>query len=790
MLTGTFTVGGSSPDFPTVAAATSSLMSLGICGPVTFLVRDGTYPGINIGIVTGSSALNTITFRSASGNRDNVILLASNINGTDYITVRDVTLQGSSSGAIKCLTISGGAEHNHFLNDKLTNYKMSAIGSSADNYMIIDSCLFTCGAEIGGASSTNRQQYLKIRYNEFINPDFGLWLSNIDSVDIIGNTMNNSLYAGNPAIYIQSSVGKCRIHKNRVFGQFPDGIVINNVDAASGSETEIWNNVLSSTRDYFDAIAIGSSEYINVYHNSVMLQGSSANGISFAGTVNYRSYNNAVQNLSNSWTYFLNNPTVPPTVYSSDYNVFFSYTSYPFYYGGTNYASLPAFSAVSGSDTHSLFIDPQFTSFTDLFPMEVALFGAGSPQGVLTDINNNPRSLTAPAIGAYEAFAAPSVSLGVDSLYCTSAFLNAATPGASYNWSTGASTPNITVSASGTYWVTASNAFGTDSDTVNITIASPPVATLTADEDSVCITGCASLNVTATGGTGPYTYSWTPASEVSDPSISNPEVCTSYLNYQAVVTDINGCSDSTWYYLEPPAPIGISTNGDQLICLGTSVQLIAYGSEPGYSYEWTPASSLTNPLDSSTYASPTTVTFYTVTATDSYGCSASVQVVVEVMPPSSNSISQSGGYLISNVSAISYQWYLNGNPVPGANDQTYLFTSNGSYTVEITEWTGCITMSPPYVITSVGIESLSAQAGMQVMPNPASDKFFCYITISKMDNAAIELTDLTGKILLSQHLCEGENKLLFDVSKLATGMYLVNERVDGIVIASQKLVVE
>ena len=70
----------------------------------------------------------------------------------------------------------------------------------------------------------------------------------------------------------------------------------------------------------------------------------------------------------------------------------------------------------------------------------------------------------------------PSVALGSDTTLCPGeqVVLNAAGPGLSYLWSTGAVTPSITVTSAGTYDVTVTNgAFCTASDAINVAYASP-----------------------------------------------------------------------------------------------------------------------------------------------------------------------------------------------------------------------------------------------------------------------------------------------------------------------------
>lgn len=49
---------------------------------------------------------------------------------------------------------------------------------------------------------------------------------------------------------------------------------------------------------------------------------------------------------------------------------------------------------------------------------------------------------------------------------------------------------------------------------------------------------------TATGGTSPYTYSWSPSANLSDATVANPELdlIAAEDNYEVTVTDANGCT--------------------------------------------------------------------------------------------------------------------------------------------------------------------------------------------------------------------------------------------------------
>ena len=72
-LAGTYTIGGITPDFPTIRSAATALVQGGVCGPVVFNIRDGSYrEHFLIDYLPGNSPVNTVTFQSE--NRDSALV--------------------------------------------------------------------------------------------------------------------------------------------------------------------------------------------------------------------------------------------------------------------------------------------------------------------------------------------------------------------------------------------------------------------------------------------------------------------------------------------------------------------------------------------------------------------------------------------------------------------------------------------------------------------------------------------------------------------------------------------
>ena len=229
----------------------------------------------------------------------------------------------------------------------------------------------------------------------------------------------------------------------------------------------------------------------------------------------------------------------------------------------------------------------------------------------VSDANN----CTATATFFLNVVASPAVTIGGNTTLCagSAATLNA-TPGfASYQWSNGQTTAAISVATAGAFTVTVSNAAAcTSTSSLSVTVSN----TLTPAIQALPYTCNSLLRLTVPGSfTG---YSWSTGATGSQLTINASGT------YSVTVTAVGGCSGTgTIDAVIPPVPT-ISVSGDDDICVGQSTLLSATA---GFStYKW------------STGASTSAITVnapgvYTVTATDAFGCSTFVPVIIRVLPP-------------------------------------------------------------------------------------------------------------------------------------------------------------
>ncbi len=131
-------------------------------------------------------------------------------------------------------------------------------------------------------------------------------------------------------------------------------------------------------------------------------------------------------------------------------------------------------------------------------------------------------------------------------------------------------------------------------------------------------------------------------------------------------------------------------------------------------------------------------------------------------------LSVSGNMITAeNISGVTYQWFLNDQPIDGANQSSYTATESGNYSVQITTANDCSTMATA-VFVQVGLNELNA-GGFSVYPNPVSD----VLTIRFADGGAaqsISIFNALGQVVYHNNNLTTEQKMI-DVSGFASGTY-------------------
>ena len=276
------------------------------------------------------------------------------------------------------------------------------------------------------------------------------------------------------------------------------------------------------------------------------------------------------------------------------------------------------------------------------------------------------------------------------------------TPGYTYSWMPGSLT-GTTQSALGpnSYTVTVTDAGGC-TDQVVVNIAEPSQIQLSTSNiiSASCGANDGGATVDATGGTGNYSYSWSPAGGTAATATGVPGG-----SYTVTVTDDSGCSDVINFTIPTtggPTINILSTNDAS--CFGVAdgdATIEAVGGSSPYSYAWSPtggtAATATNLGAGS----------YTVTVTDAGGCisvenitiSEPTEIVITESITDENCGQNDGAISIGAAGgnpSYTYAWTPNGettNSISGL--------SAGNYGVTVTDASGC-TSTANYSVLAVG----------------------------------------------------------------------------------------
>lgn len=333
-------------------------------------------------------------------------------------------------------------------------------------------------------------------------------------------------------------------------------------------------------------------------------------------------------------------------------------------------------------------------------------------------------TITAPAILSVttSVINAPCNSSGCDGQAIAAA--NGGVSPYQYAWSDGQTSSTASGLCSGSYSVIVTDAHGcSKAETVNVLIPSAPVITINNVTNANCFNQQGgSASVSASGGIGPYSYSWSPSGG-NNSTASNLLAGT----YLITVTDSVGCPTSLSVTISQPPPLILSTSVTDVRCYGTAsgaALASASGGSGGYQYSWMPGN-LTGALLNNVSSG-----LYSVTLSDANNCTRTESIVISDAPLinatiSTTQVSCHNGFdgsatvvASGGTGSLSYFW----DPV-GQTTNAISGLSPGVYTVIVSDSFGCtvnnyVTLSNPILLTFTSSSSsstcLSATGSAQV----------------------------------------------------------------------------
>ncbi|MCS7085296.1 MAG: hypothetical protein NZ534_04365, partial [Bacteroidia bacterium] len=294
-------------------------------------------------------------------------------------------------------------------------------------------------------------------------------------------------------------------------------------------------------------------------------------------------------------------------------------------------------------------------------------------------------------------------------------------PSCAYNWydnagnylQSGATFNTGNISQTTTYRVEAVSLQGCvgPRQSVSAIVRPLPEVQAVALQPAICIGASTALQAS-----GAATYSWIPATGLSNPNISNP-VANPAATTTYTVTGIanDGCQNTASVTVTVhPLPNVSAFAVDNTLCLGENTPTFTAGA---VIYNWAPTDGVSNPSAPTPILSPTVSTTYTVTGTDANGCSQTTTLSIEVLNLPEATATAEDGEICAGSSTrlnagggVSYLWA----PSAGLSDATIpdpVASPNvtRTYTVTVTDAGGCRnTASVTVVVVAPPVLSASA----------------------------------------------------------------------------------
>jgi len=420
-LNGSYTI-GPGETYTSFQAAADDLHNLGVSGPVVFNIKPGTYSEqFTLDYIPNAGENNPITFQSQTGDSTDVVIKydaggdADNFLVTlkriSYVTLKGMTFWALDKTYNRIITIEDYAEYLTIENCVFKGtYNTNAIIRGAHiqsenalltHLKILHNWFSRASFGIFCNSYSKNNLYPEIKYNRFDSTGYCAVSLNIaEAPEIFRNRIKYATYG----IIINTSTNATIIQSNQLTNILWVGMQFSNLKSASGFESYISNNLIAGNKNGHYGISLSGSYYLNIYHNTVMVNQDyfQARALSLenctGSTINI--LNNNLVTLNDGYAIYVANTG---DFNSCDYNNYYTPGRiFAYWNDAKNCEDFRSLKIASGDNAHSVFAWPCFVSETDLHARSAWLDGAGIqiteiPEDLEGNNRNNP-----PDIGCYE----------------------------------------------------------------------------------------------------------------------------------------------------------------------------------------------------------------------------------------------------------------------------------------------------------------------------------------------------------------------------------------------------
>lgn len=257
-----------------------------------------------------------------------------------------------------------------------------------------------------------------------------------------------------------------------------------------------------------------------------------------------------------------------------------------------------------------------------------------------------------------------------------------------YNWNQGSSSKNIFGLSQGTYQVTITDSKGC-SIQQDHTVLGPAAIGLTANVTTISCNAAddGAIDLSVTGGTGPFTYAWSNGSTTEDLNTLSPGT------YAVLVTDVGGCTYSANYTITEPLVLTTNYLAQNVTCFGAddgSIDMTVSGGTLPYTYSWDNGAT-TEDIAALSGGN------YELTVTDARGCQITTNIAIGAPSAPLSAAASITNTLCNGQPNGKVELAVTGGTAPfnyswsnGSNQRDLVNVFAGAYAVTITDGGGCV----------------------------------------------------------------------------------------------------
>lgn len=395
-LSGAYSVGCTSCDFPTILGAINHLNNYGVCGPTTFNIVNGTYniTQLTISPFTGMSAVNPVIIQSLSQDSTSVTIRPSTspsfiMNSISHVTFRKLTVNPLSGAAFSLSAVSNfNIDNCRLYNTQIQTGFPNGAASGFDSVRIKNNYFYDGGIVFtyNNHSPNNVNGLVEVTDNSFIHSNANFrGFSNI----VFARNFITSPSINEPIIF--HGCNNALITRN-FLKDAEKGLLITN----GSSLIDVTNNFI---RGNGQVIKINYSNDINIINNNLYQYNASVDygeAISITGSNNVEFINNILFSEEYGSLIYCSDTAIWNPHHNIYYSPSDSFIRHGLYQNQQNYLTYPNWTVDLGKDSGSWNWNPNYISPTNLHldNLVIAEGNAYPYPGIAEDFDGDIRDLT------------------------------------------------------------------------------------------------------------------------------------------------------------------------------------------------------------------------------------------------------------------------------------------------------------------------------------------------------------------------------------------------------------